>query len=635
MKTIRRIYFYLLSFIGLQLIVWGLFVLLSGIWTSSGFIGFQDILPTGLSLVLIGLPVFIIHFRIVQRDAASDPEENDSLVRAIFLFLTQITALGAIAISSVYLIDQIIRLSAHLSGFKTSTLLDQIAIVILNLLVWLYLYNYLLPDEDYFRSNAIYKTTRRVYRYIWLIAATATTVIALQGQLSDVFSRIGEEWIFNFAKQSTMKLSTIIIWTPIWAWTWNLLQKTYSDLEESRANIRYILNLCITIISMAPWLISGGVFLYNLLTRIFEGEALFNRFFYSFNIELSVLLPFFFLWLYYERQLSVSVTVLSDSNQECLIYRIYSIILSMTGNILTFLGIMTSILWIIDSLFNIFPEYGGKYDQLCSGIALFVIGLPLWIIHWKKVQKETLLAGKEGISARKSTLRRFYLYFFVFGSVIGIMGTAGAFFYNLLFIILGRHEPQLAHFIMSNLFMISLFVFWLIYHLRVMREDNKLIKESAAEEKQSVSILVLKKESDEELLDHLVKQIKVKFSGIHIDVQLVSEIPAEIDFNTYQIIILSTHNVANNKQKLELETYNGKVFLIPASTEKIIPIADCSTSEITKNVLTAINQINLGNPINIHNKRSALHIVAYVLGGLIAVSVLWQILFGILMYIAD
>ena len=636
MKTIRRIYFYLLSFIGLQLIVWGLYTLLSGIWTTSGLIGFQDILPTGLSLVLIGLPVFIIHFRVIQKDAVTDEEENDSLVRAIFLFLTQMTALGAISIGSYNLFEQLLNLVFLPSEFSYRSLLDQIAIILLNLIVWLYLYYRLLPNEEYFQANHVYKITRRVYLYIWLVVATAVTVINVQSQLSDIFRYTVKDWLFNFANHSTTNISLIIVWTPIWAWTWNILLKSFSRKEESRAGIRYIINLILSLITMATWLISSGYFIFNFLTKLFEGESVFHNFFFAFNIELSVLLPFFFLWLYYERQLKYALDELQDQNHQRLIQRIYSHILSIAGNILTFIGSWSAISWVIDTIFGIVPDYGGVYEKLSSGIALLILGLPLWIIHWRKLQLEITFPGNIGLIARKATLRRFYLYFFVFGSVVGIMVSAGSFFYNLLFIILGRNEPELGHFITSSLFYISLFVIWLIYHLKIMQNDNQLIKANLQTENEALSILMVITKPDELIMEHILKNIHSKYTFVKTKtLELTDDFDLKV-LDEYQTIIISMQTLITNQDfSTQLEKFNGKLLVLPIQTDKIISVTDNSQDQITRNVITALNQIKHGENIKIQTPKSALYIVAYTIGGFIALSLLWQLLTGILIAISD
>src|SRR5512141_651396 len=96
MSTIRRLYFYVLSLISAEAIVWGAITLLRTV-ISKGLIGGGSLLATGLSLVLVGLPIFWLHWRTVQRDAQRDPEERASRIRAVFLYAALFSTLSAVA----------------------------------------------------------------------------------------------------------------------------------------------------------------------------------------------------------------------------------------------------------------------------------------------------------------------------------------------------------------------------------------------------------------------------------------------------------------------------------------------------------------------------------------------------------
>ena len=82
MRTVRRLYFYILALIGAEAVVWGAVALLRTV-ISSGLIGAAGQIATGLSAVLGGLPVFLFHWLIVQRDAARDAAADGSFVFAV------------------------------------------------------------------------------------------------------------------------------------------------------------------------------------------------------------------------------------------------------------------------------------------------------------------------------------------------------------------------------------------------------------------------------------------------------------------------------------------------------------------------------------------------------------------------
>ncbi|NOQ40817.1 MAG: hypothetical protein GQ562_10935, partial [Anaerolineales bacterium] len=68
MKTIRRLYIYLVTLISLEVVVWALITLSRSIF-EEGFTHAADSLAGGLAFILVGLPVFFFHWWMAQRDA--------------------------------------------------------------------------------------------------------------------------------------------------------------------------------------------------------------------------------------------------------------------------------------------------------------------------------------------------------------------------------------------------------------------------------------------------------------------------------------------------------------------------------------------------------------------------------------
>ena len=106
MRTIRRLYFYLLALIGSQAVVWGAVNLLRTLF-DQGVSGPVTVLATGLSLVIVGLPVFLLHWLVAQRDASRDEEEHTSRIRAVFLYAVRVWTLIPILYSLLALLNRL------------------------------------------------------------------------------------------------------------------------------------------------------------------------------------------------------------------------------------------------------------------------------------------------------------------------------------------------------------------------------------------------------------------------------------------------------------------------------------------------------------------------------------------------
>jgi hypothetical protein len=96
-----------------------------------------------------------------------------------------------------------------------------------------------------------------------------------------------------------------------------------------------------------------------------------------------------------------------------------------------------------------------------------------------------------GDHARRSLIRKAYLYLALFVSVIGGMGTAVALVYNLLRAALtGDAGTDFVNNILNILQLLILFGVVLLYHLRVLRADGASTADSLAEKQKEYPILV-------------------------------------------------------------------------------------------------------------------------------------------------
>ena len=88
MKTIRRGYFYLVSLISLEVVTWSVIGLLQSIFDTTRIGGGTDQLAGALSSIVVGVVVFAIHWRVAQKEAGEDSEEQFSGVRSVFFYGT-------------------------------------------------------------------------------------------------------------------------------------------------------------------------------------------------------------------------------------------------------------------------------------------------------------------------------------------------------------------------------------------------------------------------------------------------------------------------------------------------------------------------------------------------------------------
>jgi len=84
MKIVRRLYFYAVAFISMEVVLWGLISLLRSIFNPKIVTDNAQALAQAMALILVGVPIFLVHWLWAQRASARDDEEKTSSLRAIY-----------------------------------------------------------------------------------------------------------------------------------------------------------------------------------------------------------------------------------------------------------------------------------------------------------------------------------------------------------------------------------------------------------------------------------------------------------------------------------------------------------------------------------------------------------------------
>ncbi len=174
--------------------------------------GGADALAQALALILVGVPIFLIHWLWVQRASARDEEEKTATLRAVFFYAILLATLVPVVQNLLSFIDRALIQGAGLevgrafSLFREQTLADNLIAILMNGIVAAYFWNILrgewttLPDS--LREN--FTEVRRLYRYIWMLYGLLMTVFGAQQVLrflfyvpGDVLGELGREVVVN------------------------------------------------------------------------------------------------------------------------------------------------------------------------------------------------------------------------------------------------------------------------------------------------------------------------------------------------------------------------------------------------------------------------------------------------------
>ena len=498
MKSIRRLYFYLVAFISIEVVLWGLVGLLRSI-AEDTISGGADALAQALALILVGVPIFLIHWLWAQRAAAYDEEEKTATLRAVFLYAILLATLIPVVQNLLSFIDRALVQGAGLGVgrafvlFREQTLADNLIAIVMNGIVATYFWNILreewrtLPDQENFTE------VRRLYRYIWMLYGLLMTVFGAQQVLrflfyipGDVIGELGREVVVN-------GIALLVVGTPIWVYSWKVIQDSLVDSAEMgsilRLSILYLLALgsVITVITTTFLVVNA------IITWLLGADWTFRDFVQRIGGPISIGLPLGMVWAYYGYWLKRHIEAVGERVRQAAMRRLYNYILAFLGLVVAFIGVATLFAFIIDMITGTGVLMSDSTrGTLATSLSSLIVGVPLWLVMWRPMQAEAMAQGEMGDHARRSMLRKIYLYLALFVSVIGGMAAAVGLVYQLIRVLLGGEAGSgFVNDVLNLIQLLFLFGVVLIYHLNVLRMDGASTADALAEKQSGYSVLVV------------------------------------------------------------------------------------------------------------------------------------------------
>ena len=492
MRTVRRLYFYTLALIGAEAVVWGVVALLRTV-ISSGLVGAAGQLATGLSAVLVGLPVFLFHWTIVQRDAARDEEEHSSRLRAIFLYAVRTAFLIPVVYSTLALFNRWLALALGLpvqgSAFGGGQSAADNLIAVAVCLAAFYFFSYILRQD----TRAALPTpglaeTRRLYRYLWAAFGLTIAVAGVQGLLRYLlYLPAGAEAASPYLLANGLALT--LVGAPLWAWTWLLVQGALDEPGERQSILRLLVLHLIVLAGVGGVMTAAGSILSGLFAWLFGRPQTLSGFLYESGAYIAAGIPLSVVWIYYGQVLEREMEAMPTQPRRETVRRLYRSILAALGLIVLFTGLLVLIEFIVDLLF--ISGLGSEWNRLSTALAAISVGLPLWLFTWPGLQREAAARDDAGDRARRSVIRRAYLYLAIFALVVGAMVAAGSMFYSLLSSLLGQPGADVMRTVLQRLLTLGVVAAFLVYHLQALRRDGRAAQQSLGQLHAAFPALIL------------------------------------------------------------------------------------------------------------------------------------------------
>ena len=633
MRTIRRLYFYLVALISLEVVIWGLVNLLRTTVDLLPGKGGTSLLSSGLSLVLVGLPIGLLHWHFAQSEALKDEEERATRIRALFFYALRAAILVPVVQSLLAIFS---RTLLQLLGLNTisaivgsgQTTIDNLIAIAINLAAFAYVERRLQDDWQANPPDHHLAEVRRLYRTLWVLYPLVLTVFGLVNLLRYAFLMVqGGQNVL--ATSMVNGLALVLVGAPLWAVTWLTLQRSLGEPAEKFSLLRTVLLYLLTLIPAVAGLIAAGVLVSGLVRWALGQYFTLSSFLGEYASSLAWLIPMITLWIYHAGHLQRHWSSFTEELRRAALSRLYTYILSLLGNAATFAGLYFLLSALTDLAFGRMTlGTVALRNMLGNALGLLAAGLPVWIIYWRRAQLTAAPLTDLGDHERRSLVRKIYLYFLLFASVVGGMFATGILFNRLLNAALGNPMVNFAVESTRQALLVLLIVLWLVYHLRTLRQDGRVAQQALGKRHAAFPTLILQAgEEDAAFTVELVNALQRQAPGLPVAVQPIAQGVPDETLSAARLIVLSA-GLANHPPealRLWLNEYLGQRLIVPLPAEGITWLGSGTRSprELAAEACAAVRHLSEGQSVKPAAPSSPWVIAGYVLAALFALELLF------------
>jgi hypothetical protein len=559
MSTVKRVYFYLVYLITLGIFASGVSILLRVCFglikhpatVQIGTRSFdKEMLSLGLAMLVIGGVLWFLFWRAIQRATSGNTTEIGSAMRKlimnIILAASSLVGLFAAADFLKWLMS-----GTPLGQFPSMSLAN----LIVTGVIWYYHWR-VTEKEGHPSPDA--RTLRRWYVYLlsgWGLVSLSFNLVRLVNaavlNLPIWGTTIIHSGFWNSSVQNN--ISWILLGGSAWAFHWFRMAR--GDFESTLRQV-YLHLLAILGGSIAG-LAALTTFLFKLF-RFALGtlSTPADTYFQFLGWTVPTMLVAAGVWLFHER---VTQEEALQAKEQVSARRINFYLMAflglgtLIGGVIILLGILLEVpIHAADK--PILTTSDWWRDQLGVCLALVVVAIPIWLYFWNKVLKMVA----EGINERKARSRRIFLYIVVGAAVVTLAADLVNVVYQLLNSVLqGSFGISVLRHTKWSLQTLVVAIPVLMYHWRILRQDQRLGAESGAIRK-TVTILISNQAAN--LVSQIEEKLGYKIHTLYHISETSEALPAISDVEVSRLVgdIQTTPGT-----KVMLILSGGKIIVLP------------------------------------------------------------------------
>ena len=196
--NIRRVYVYVVTAVTLNAVAWALIALLRNLLTPAFNPGQGSIttnketMALQLAIIIIGLPIYLVHWLWAERLAQRDEEERQATLRGLYLYV-MLTAFLVPFIANAYTLVQAVFRLVFGAGWATSQsrsalpnqdmVISAFTAMLVLALLWSYHMWVIRTDRRTISNRETWDTIHRLYIYLFSFAGLVMTSVGVGNML--------------------------------------------------------------------------------------------------------------------------------------------------------------------------------------------------------------------------------------------------------------------------------------------------------------------------------------------------------------------------------------------------------------------------------------------------------------------
>lgn len=638
MATVRRLYIYLISAISLQSLTWALIalarnLLIQALQPPKTTIAFE------IAVVIIGLPIFLVHWLWGQRLARQELVEREAGLRRFYLyaslagFLSPIMANAFNLLSALFGESRDYMFNVYLSG-SDLFFFHLIPALILSVLL-VYHQRVLTGDLQTTPNRGANASSERFFRFGFSAAGLTLTCLGaihlLRGllfMLPDDPGSIHSVQYDPLAVANARALVGLATWLFFWNWSQHLFEAPESAEGASVLRKFYLYGAVFAgvlgTVGYATTILAG--ILRRTLGLAPQGDL---------RIPIPIILVMGLVWAYHAYVLKQDQRRVKEAPRQASIRRIYLYLVAGVGLgalLIGLGGIISVLLRAIDQSLG-----SNLREQLAWFSAAVLAGLPVWLVYWRQAQHLAVTAGEAGEDERTSLVRKIYLYFYIFAATLTVLGSLVYIAYRIFSLMLGEPAPRLSELGQAIAYCAIAVGVWL-YHGSSLRGDNQLVQARRNARLRDFKVLLLDHGGDglfAALLDALHKtlpdlsvelvQIKESAEGEPSPARRIQQ--ASLAILPWTALLESEGGLLHEYVVALKESHLPRLLLpVPSSGWEWAGIEHLETPVLVQQTLHAVQQVIAGQEIRPSRPLSAGAVVGIVIAGLIGFVILMSVI---------